>query len=80
MALLRLFNANSIEIPFPQRVVRTLPVKGGPEAEGVIPGAQAASGAATSTEPAPSAEESQDAPASKGQGPGVFEPGGAAGA
>lgn len=80
MALLRLFNANSIEIPFPQRVVRTLAVKGGLEAEGVIPGAQAASGAATSTEPAASAEELQDAPASKGQGPGFLEPGGAGGA
>ena len=80
MALLRLFNANAIEIPFPQRVVRTLPVKGGLEAEGVIPGAQAASGAATSREPAPSTEELQDAPPSQGQGPGFLEPGGSGGA
>ena len=55
MALLRLFNANSIEIPFPQRVVRTLPVKGGLEAEGVIPGAQSSPAAVTSSAPAASA-------------------------
>jgi small-conductance mechanosensitive channel len=78
MALLRLFNANSIEIPFPQRVVRTLPVKGGLEAEGLIPGAQSAS--SSSSEPAASPEELEDAPPSKGQGPGFLEPGGAAGA
>jgi small-conductance mechanosensitive channel len=80
MALLRLFNANAIEIPFPQRVVRVLPVSGGLDAEGVIPGSQSAGGAATSTEPAASAEELQDAPPSKGEGPGFLEPGGAAGA
>jgi len=78
MALLRLFNANSIEIPFPQRVVRTLPVKGGLEAEGLIPGAQSAS--SSSSEPAASPEELEEAPPSKGQGPGFLEPGGAAGA
>jgi small-conductance mechanosensitive channel len=80
LALLRLFNANAIEIPFPQRVVRTLPVQGGLAAEGVVPGAQSATSAATSSEPAASAEELSDAPASSGQGPGLLEPGGAAGA
>ena len=55
LALLRLFNAEGIEIPFPQRVVRTLAA------------------------PAASAQGLQDAPLSKGQGPGVLEPGGAGG-
>jgi small-conductance mechanosensitive channel len=73
MALLRLFNANSIEIPFPQRVVRVLPVEGGLEAEGVIPGLQ--SPALPPSEPAASAEELKDAPPSKGQGPGFLEDG-----
>jgi small-conductance mechanosensitive channel len=77
-ALLRLFNANAIEIPFPQRVLRVLPVQGGVAAEGVIPGTQ--STRTSPSEPAPSAEELQDAPPSKGQGPGFLEPGGAAGA
>jgi small-conductance mechanosensitive channel len=80
LALLRLFNANAIEIPFPQRVVRTLPVQAGLAAEGVVPGAQSATSTATSSEPAASAEELADAPASSGQGPGLLEPGGAAGA
>jgi len=80
MALLRLFNANSIEIPFPQRVVRTLPISGAIEAQGVVPGAQSPGAGATSSAPAASAAELQDAPASKGQGPGLLEPGGAAGA
>jgi small-conductance mechanosensitive channel len=78
MALLRLFNTNAIEIPFPQRVVRVLPVQAGLAAEGVIAGAQSAK--PSSSEPAPSAEELQDAPSSKGQGPGFLEPGGVAGA
>ncbi len=80
MALLRLFNANSIEIPFPQRVVRVLPVQGGLEAEGVIPGLQSSLTPTTSSAPAASAEELKDAPASKGQGPGFLEPGGSGGA
>ena len=80
MALLRLFNANSIEIPFTQRVVRTLPISGAIEAQGVVPGAQSPGAGATSSAPAASAAELQDAPASKGQGPGLLEPGGAAGA
>ena len=79
MALLRLFNANAIEIPFPQRVVRVMPVQGGLEAEGVIPGAQSSPTAVTSSPPAASAEELKEAPPSKGQGPGFLEPGGAAG-
>jgi len=41
LALLRLFNANRIEIPFPQRVVRVLPIAPGAAAEGVVPSAQA---------------------------------------
>ena len=73
LALLRLFNANSIEIPFPQRVVRVLQVEGGLEAEGVIPGTQSSPTAATSSAPAASAEELKDAPPSKGQGPGFLE-------
>ena len=79
LALLRLFNKLGVEIPFPQRVVRVLPVSGGLAAEGVIPGAQSAR-IASSSEPAPSAEEMQDAPPSHGQGPGFLEPGGAGGA
>ena len=55
LALLRLFNKLGVEIPFPQRVVRTLAA------------------------PAASAQGLQDAPLSKGQGPGVLEPGGAGG-
>ena len=80
MALLRLFNANAIEIPFPQRVVRVMPVSGAPEAEGVIPGARAGDGGITSSEPAASPQELADAPSSQGQGPGLFEAGGAGGA
>jgi small-conductance mechanosensitive channel len=80
LALLRLFNEKGVEIPFPQRVIRTLAVKGGLEAEGVIPGLQSSQGAAASAAPAASAAELQDAPPSKGQGPGLLEPGGAAGA
>ena len=81
LALLRLFNEKGVEIPFPQRVIRTLAVKGGLEAEGAIPGLQSSSGmAAASSVPAASAAELQDAPPSKGQGPGLLEPGGSAGA
>jgi small-conductance mechanosensitive channel len=78
MALLRLFNANSIEIPFPQRVVRVMPVEGGLAAEGVIPGSQSAASSASA--PAASPSELQETPPSKGQGPGFLEPGGAGGA
>jgi hypothetical protein len=78
MALLRLFNANSIEIPFPQRVVRVMPVEGGLAAEGVIPGSQSAASSASA--PAASRSELQETPPSKGQGPGFLEPGGAGGA
>ncbi len=78
LALLRLFNANSIEIPFPQRVVRVMPVDGGLAAEGVIPGAQSALSSASA--PAASASELQEAPPSQGQSPGFLEPGGAGGA
>ena len=38
LALLRLFNQMGVEIPYPQRVVRMLPVEPGSEAEGVVPG------------------------------------------
>ncbi|HEX7689064.1 MAG TPA: mechanosensitive ion channel domain-containing protein, partial [Burkholderiaceae bacterium] len=38
LALLRLFNEQGVEIPYPQRVVRTLAVEPGREAEGVVPG------------------------------------------
>ena len=80
MALLRLFNANSIEIPFPQRVVRVMPIQGTPSDEGVIPGAQSSPSLTTSSAPAASREELQDAPPSAGQGPGFLEPSGAGGA
>lgn len=80
LALLRLFNAEGVEIPFPQRVVRTLAVSGGADAQGVVPGAQSSAALATSSPPAASASELKDAPASKGQAPGLLEPGGAAGA
>ncbi|HEY9025895.1 MAG TPA: mechanosensitive ion channel domain-containing protein [Burkholderiaceae bacterium] len=80
LALLRLFNKLGVEIPFPQRVVRTLAVAGGPDAQGVVPGAQSSPTLATSSAPAAGAQELQDAAPSKGQGPGVLEPGGAAGA
>jgi small-conductance mechanosensitive channel len=78
MALLRLFNASAIEIPFPQRVVRVMPVAGGLAAEDVIPGSQSSISSASA--PAASASEPEDAPASNGQGPGFLEPGGAGGA
>ncbi|HEY8977714.1 MAG TPA: mechanosensitive ion channel domain-containing protein [Burkholderiaceae bacterium] len=80
MALLRLFNAEGVEIPFPQRVVRTLAVAGGAEAQGVVPGAPSSRTLAASPAPAANGQELQDAPPSKGQGPGLLEPGGAAGA
>ena len=80
MALLRLFNANSIEIPFPQRVVRVMPVQGVASDEGVVPGAQSSPTLVTSSAPAASAAELQDAPPSAGQSPGFLEPGGAGGA
>ena len=78
LALLRLFNEGCIEIPFPQRVVRVMPVQGGPEAEGVVPGAP--SRALDSKRPLATAAELALAPPSKGQGPGLLESGGAAGA
>ena len=80
MALLRLFNANSIEIPFPQRVVRTVAIAGDVKDEGVVPGPQSSPTLTTSSAPAASATELQDAPPSAGQGPGFLEPGGAGGA
>jgi small-conductance mechanosensitive channel len=79
MALLRLFNASGVEIPYPQRVVRTVAIADDARAEGVVPGRQSSPTAVTSSAPAASAQELQDAPPSKGQGPGAFEPGGAAG-
>jgi len=73
LALLRLFNEHRIEIPFPQRVVRVLPVDGGLAAEGVIPGAPSA--ALDATAPSATAAELAPAPPSKGQSPGVLEDG-----
>ncbi len=64
LALLRLFNANGIEIPFPQRVVRVMAVDGGPEAEGVVPGAPSA---ALVSPAAPTGAELAAAPPSQGQ-------------
>jgi small-conductance mechanosensitive channel len=72
LALLRLFNENDVEIPFPQRVLRVMPVDGGLASEGVIPGAQPAT---LVTQPSATAAELADAPPSKGQGPGFLEDG-----
>ena len=80
LALLRLFNEKGVEIPFPQRVIRTLAVAGGADAQGVVPGVQSSTSPTTSSAPAASAQELQQAPPSAGQGPGLLEPGGAAGA
>ena len=80
MALLRLFNANAIEIPFPQRVLRVVPAQGGAADQGVVPGSPSSPVAVTSSPPAASAAELQEAPPSGGQSPGLFEPGGPAGA
>ena len=66
MALLRLFNQEGVEIPFPQRVVRVMPAADGAQ----VP---AAPSPAAPSKDAPSAEELQDAPPSTGQGPGAFE-------
>jgi small-conductance mechanosensitive channel len=74
MALLRLFNRLGVEIPFPQRVLRVLPVAG------MVPGSQSSPLAVTSSPAAASAAELAQAPPSAGQGPGFLEPGGAAGA
>src|ERR1700761_5448619 len=80
MALLRLFNAQGIEIPFPQRVLRVMPAQGLASDERVVPGVQSSPVAVTSSAPAASAEELRDAPPSAGQSPGFLEPGGAGGA
>ena len=80
LALLRLFNAHVIEIPFPQRVVRTLPVAGGPRPQGVVPGAQSSPTAGDVVRAGRECAGVAEAPPSKGQGPGLLEPGGAAGA
>ena len=80
LALLRLFNASSIEIPFPQRVVRVLPPADVAASEGDVPGSQSSASLATSSAPAVGAAEMQEAPGSAGQGPGFLEPGGAGGA
>ena len=64
LALLRLFNANGIEIPYPQRVVRVLPVEGGLAAEGVIPGVS------LTTNPSPDAPTAQELSAPTPAGPG----------
>jgi small-conductance mechanosensitive channel len=42
LALLRLFAAEKVEIPFPQRVVRTVAIANAPEEEGVVLGPRAA--------------------------------------
>jgi hypothetical protein len=60
--------------------VRTIAIADSVEDEGVVPGPQSSPTAVTSSAPAASAQELQDAPPSKGQGPGLLEPGGAAGA
>ena len=80
MALLRLFNANGVEIPFPQRVLRVMPAQGGVPDQGVVPGSQSSPSLVTSSPPAASAAELADAPPSVGQSPGFLEPGGAGGA
>jgi small-conductance mechanosensitive channel len=38
LALLRLFNAMGVEIPYPQRVVRTLAIAPDAQAQGIVPG------------------------------------------
>jgi small-conductance mechanosensitive channel len=48
LALLRLFNAMGVEIPYPQRVVRTLAIAADAQSQGVVPGA-AVAGAARGT-------------------------------
>jgi small-conductance mechanosensitive channel len=80
LALLRLFNASRVEIPYPQRVVRTVAIADRAGDEGVVPGPQSSPTAATSSAPTAGAPELRDAPPSKGQGPGLLEPGGAGGA
>jgi len=58
LALLRLFNERGVEIPFPQRVVRTMAIEAEGQAQGVIPGpgvagaSQATAGPRASTEAA----------------------------
>jgi small-conductance mechanosensitive channel len=71
LALLRLFNRTGVEIPFPQRVVRVMPAAQARD-ERVLPAPQPGPALAPSP-PAPSAEELQDAPPSKGQSPGALE-------
>jgi small-conductance mechanosensitive channel len=68
LALLRLFNEQGVEIPFPQRVVRTLDVGPGGEAAGVVPGAAvaasttASAGSAASTAALPNVHTAVAAP------------------
>jgi small-conductance mechanosensitive channel len=64
LALLRLFNANAIEIPFPQRVVRVMPIAADGTGEGVVPPAPGAMPAAA---PSATAQELAPAPKSRGQ-------------
>jgi small-conductance mechanosensitive channel len=68
LALLRLFNEQGVEIPFPQRVVRTLDGSEGEPAAGVVPGvavagsSTASAGAAASTAALPNVHAAVAAP------------------
>ncbi|MET0382899.1 MAG: mechanosensitive ion channel domain-containing protein [Burkholderiaceae bacterium] len=74
LALLRLFNANGIEIPYPQRVVRMLAAEGGSQAGGVVPAAPSPA-LASSPEPAAPTLQQAPSPAARPQEPAAGDDG-----
>jgi len=78
LALLKLFNEQGVEIPYPQRVVRTIAVEPGAEAAGVVPGegvagaTRGSAGSAASIAAQPNVPDAVAAPSAPGRddGPG----------
>jgi small-conductance mechanosensitive channel len=77
LALLRLFNEMGVEIPYPQRVVRTLAIDSSQEAQGVVPGAGVAGAEHASAGPRASVDAAPAPPPAPGA-PDAATPGRAA--